>query len=74
MEILKSPYFITLVSASLVYYLTLNNSTSNNKKEVKQLAINYFFITSIVVFSLLTYYKSSVGSEVEKTLKIPFND
>lgn len=74
---IKNPYIVSLCSGGLVYIMYSKNlpenSTDAKKKEVKQMKLNYAFLTSLVVFLVMQYYSNSTV-EIEPVLKTKFED
>ena len=74
---IKNPYIVSLCSGGLVYFMYNKNVPENapdtKKKEIKQMKLNYAFLTTLVVFLGMQYY-SNTSIEIEPVLKTKFED
>lgn len=72
----NNPYFVSITAGILVYLLYNNKSKSQDekkKKEVKQMKLNYAFLTTIVIFFCMQFYGSE-PTTIEPTLRGKFED
>jgi len=73
----QNPFYVSILSGIVVYFVYNNNSKQSNKtknKEIKQMKLNYAFLTTIIVYCCMQYYTSNDTHTIEPTLRTKFED
>ena len=74
---IKNPYIVSLSLGALVfcfYHKNIQHNTSEEKKkEIKQMKLNYAFLTTLFTFLIMQYY-TNTSTTIEPVLKGKFDE